>query len=349
MSGEEDSLDSQIGTTKYQLFIKGVRGQTYTIIVHKDATIEELFKVLEKKTGVPPDEARLIHAGKELQQGDNKMISNYPEIANNSTLFMVLRLHGGEEHTKELDDLAPLTDEPDMITWDDDPEGKRAKMPCGHAISPDSLTAYCRSLLSVGKFQFFCPYAKDNERCNREWTYIEVRRFGVLKLEEQKLFETKISENYLRKAMGIQECPGCLSLCERIKQKDKRLICRICTKEKGRRFEFCWLCLHEWKSSGIDKCGNEECSGEDPRLRTLRETPLKDVIGVQTPSTRACPSCGTLIAHTELCKHMVCPCGTNFCFICLKVRAGGPTGTWACGTFNTKCSPATRQTEIPGQ
>ena len=35
MSGEENSLDSQIGTTKYQLFIKGVRGQTYTIVVHK--------------------------------------------------------------------------------------------------------------------------------------------------------------------------------------------------------------------------------------------------------------------------------------------------------------------------
>lgn len=120
------------------------------------------------------------------------MISSYPAIAHNSTLFMVLRLHGGMD--KALDDLAPLTDEPDMITWDDDPEGKRAKMPCGHAIGPDSLTAYCRSLLSAGKFQFLCPYVKDNVRCNREWTYIEVRRFGVLNKEEQKIFETKISE-----------------------------------------------------------------------------------------------------------------------------------------------------------
>ena len=27
---------------------------------------------------------------------------------------------------------------PDMITWDDDPENKRAKMPCGHAISKEA-------------------------------------------------------------------------------------------------------------------------------------------------------------------------------------------------------------------
>lgn len=256
---------------------------------------------------------------------------------------MVLRLHGGEQ--KEIDDLAMLTDEPDMITWDDDPEGKRAKMPCGHAIGPDSLTAYCRSLLSAGKFQFFCPYVHESERCNKEWTYIEVRRFGVLTTAEQKEFEVKISENYLRKAMGIQECPGCQSLCERFDKKDKRLICRVCSADKKRRYEFCWTCLHEWKSSGTQKCGNEECDGEDPRLRTLRDCPVKKVIGVDTPSTRSCPSCGTLIAHVEACKHMACPCGTNFCFICLKVKEG----SWTCGSFNTKCTSAPRQTEIPGQ
>lgn len=36
MSGEEQKeFDDQIGVTKYQLFIKGVRGETSVIIVHK--------------------------------------------------------------------------------------------------------------------------------------------------------------------------------------------------------------------------------------------------------------------------------------------------------------------------
>jgi len=316
----------------------------------QDAAVDEFFELLSKKTGVPMKETRLIHAGKELVYGNNKRISNYPAIVHGSTLYMVLRLLGGEdEYEKELDELAQLTDEPDMITWDDDPLGKRAKMPCGHAIGPESLTAYCRSLLTAGKFQFLCPYVDNNNgtRCNKEWSYIEVRRYGVLSKEEQKEFETKISENYLRKAMGIQECPGCGSLCERLNKKDKRLICRICTKDKGRRFDFCWNCLHEWKTSGTEKCGNEECSGEDPRLRILREATMKDVVGVQTPSTRCCPMCGMLIEHLAKCKHMVCPCGTQFCFICLKKRSAG--NKWVCGTFNTKCEPADRQTTIPGQ
>ncbi len=54
---------------------------------------------------------------------------------------MVLRLPGGQD--KVLDDLVPITYEPDMTTWDDDPDDKRAKMPFGHAISPHSLTAHC--------------------------------------------------------------------------------------------------------------------------------------------------------------------------------------------------------------
>ena len=312
----------------------------------QDATVDEFFKLVEKKTGIPPEELRAIHAGKELRQGQGKKLSDYPAIQNDSTLFLVMRLPGGFDE-KQLDEAAELTDEPDMITWDDDPEGKRAKMPCGHAISPDSLTAYCRSLLTAGKFQFICPYVDrtNNARCNTEWTYVEVRRFGVLTKDERKFFETKISENYLQKAMGIQECPGCHSLCERQKTTDKRLVCRICTKVKGKVFEFCWNCLHEWKTAGTDKCGNEECGGEDPRLRTLRDAPMKKVVGVETRSTRACPSCGMLIEHTEACKHMACPCGVQFCFICLKTKEGS---TWSCGSFNTKCTPAGVQTSIPG-
>ncbi len=326
----------------------------------QDASIEELYKLLEEKTGVPPEHARLIHGGKEIHKDDDhELISDYKGIVHGSVLFMVLRLYGGSSHldtsvtqeSKDLDALVPLTDEPDMITWDDDPDEKRAKMPCGHAIGPDSLTAYCRSLLSAGKYQFLCPYVSPDRkfRCNKEWSYIEVRRFGVLNATEQKDFETRITENYLRKAQGIQECPGCNSLCMRKNPKDKRLICIVCTKEKGRRFDFCWNCLHEWTLGGTDKCGNEECDGEDPRLKILRDAPKKKVVGVDTPSTRACPTCGSLIYHTEACKHMVCPCGTNFCFICLGVREGGVTGTWSCGSFNTKCTPADRQTSIPGQ
>ena len=69
----------------------------YFCHVHvQDASVDELFRLLEAKTGVPPDEARLIHAGKELVQKQGRHISDYPTIVHGSNLFMVMRLKGGE-------------------------------------------------------------------------------------------------------------------------------------------------------------------------------------------------------------------------------------------------------------
>ena len=113
----------------------------YTLTRHfvfflQDATIARLYALLNKKNGIPVDEQRLIFSGKEIRITDesNKQtrLSTYG-IEKGSTLFLVLRLHGGSG--KVLDDDVELSDAPDMITWDDDPENKRAKMPCGHAIS----------------------------------------------------------------------------------------------------------------------------------------------------------------------------------------------------------------------
>ena len=315
------------------------------------------FMVLcQKKTGVPPNEQRIIHAGKQLEATGGKRLKDYHAtgLKNKSTLFMVLRLPGGSDSlpptAKVLDDGVQLTDEPDMITWDEDPDGQRAKMSCGHAIGPESLTAYCRSLLTSGKYRFICPYVSPDlsQHCNKEWAYVDVRRLAVLTKDEQREFEIKISENYLRKAMGIQECPKCHSLCERKNTKDRRIVCILCSREPGvtQQYEFCWCCLHEWiNKRSVTECGNAECNGKDPRLRILQEASEKEVVGVKCPSVRACPACGMMIEHTERCKHMTCLCNTEFCFICLKKREGGQ---WKCGSFNTKCTPAARQTTIPG-
>jgi len=86
--------------------------------------------------------------------------------------------------------------------------------------------------------------------------------------------------------------------------------------------------------------------GSDPRVQILYNCGNKDVVGVSTPSLRACPHCGALVQHIEACKHMNCPaCKQNFCFICLKVPI---SGSWQCGSYNSKCSPAPRQGRIPG-
>jgi hypothetical protein len=67
--------------------------------------------------------------------------------------------------------------------------------------------------------------------------------------------------------------------------------------------------------------------------------------GVKAPSIRACPSCGSLIEHGGQCKHMACKaCSKEFCFVCLRIRDGR---SWSCGSYDTACSVAPRQTTIP--
>lgn len=340
-----------MGPNIIQVFVNGLQGGTTTINIEEDATIARLYALLNERNGIPVEQQRLIFGGKEIritaESNKQTRLSTYG-IEKRSTLFLVLRLHGGSG--KVLDDDVELSDAPDMITWDDDPENKRAKMPCGHAITPVSLTIYCRSLLDAGRSRFLCPYISQDTPpvyCGKEWDYIVVRRLAVLTDAEKKEFETKISKNYLFKAMGIQECPNCKSFVERINKKDVRLTCSFCQNKLHKAFQFCWHCVHEWvDKSSTTKCGNAGCGGEDKRLKILRDCPKKEIIGVTgCPSLRACISCGMLIEHVKACKHMTCRCGKEFCFICLKPKE---SSKWKCGNHNQACEIAPVQTAIAG-
>ncbi|XP_038672780.1 uncharacterized protein LOC119976365 isoform X2 [Scyliorhinus canicula] len=83
----------------------------------------------------------------------------------------------------------------DEITGDDDPTVLRVQMSCGHAVDPKSLTAWCRSLMDQNHFTFHCPAAKENntQKCNKIWSYLEVRRHALLDDEEQQYFEERVS------------------------------------------------------------------------------------------------------------------------------------------------------------
>ncbi|XP_060565936.1 uncharacterized protein DDB_G0292642-like [Ruditapes philippinarum] len=340
-----------------QLFLKGIEGKTTIVRINEDATIADLRKQVSDITHIKDDDLRVLYCSKELrakdESGATQTLEDY-NIGDQANLFVVLRLLGGsqtenEGQPKMYDSEVQLTDKPDMFTMDDEEGGQRAEMPCRHAISPESLTAFCRSLLTAGKFEFRCPYkaSTDAPFCDQIWEFFTVKRLAVLTSEEMKEFETKVTENYLRKAVGIQECPKCESFCERRNKADQRVICPICTRKKGKLYEFCWFCLRSWLTSDTKDCGNFGCTGKDPRLRIIENCPKKMVVEVPNcPAIRACPTCGLLIEHKEQCKQMQCPCGQKFCFICLK--KANTAGRYQCGAWNFKCTVAPVQTAIPG-
>lgn len=287
----------------------------------------------QNNTKILFEDMRLSFGGQNLERTDQTLedfglydrarIVGYMRMSGGATRYIQGRKIGAN---------IKITNKEDIVTLENDVQ--TMELPCGHAITPESLADCIKDQVDSYKTELACF------KCKRKWDLSKIQGMG-LTTKEKETMEVGLTKNLLYDKHKCKECPQCGLYIEK-KDEGFRVMCPMCNG-----FEFCWNCLRKWiaPGNGYKDCGNLNCNKQDvfQILQACDTTTMEysKISGV--PDIRLCPGCGEGIGFKSGCKHMTCHrCSHQFCFVCLK--------KWPCAgdsrDYEKECKIAPRQTTI---
>ena len=168
-----------------------------------------------------------------------------------------------------------------MITLDDS-FAYRAKMPCGHIISTDSMVHLMKNVAQTQKdYKICCPAIKKgtlNQKCNTEWQYQVCKKVAIFSKSEKSEIEDSLARNFEYSLMKAEICPTCNASLARegTKLNELKAHCPNCLKKNPSKAFFCWCCKRKWNNpTSTQQCGNLKCSRLDVDNIILQQCKMK--------------------------------------------------------------------------
>jgi hypothetical protein len=336
-----------------QLTARGIGNIVLTNRVPQTATVEDLEQILQDRENGMLTNVKFTYLGKTMT--DKKKKLSFYKVRNNSIIFCPMRLKGGtqapkitEYQTKQLTD---RTSNVEILPQSIESMFNKSRLQTYNITLVDKICANrvnescdCQSIT-----RFKMPKCEKDHiqcyNCLKQYIYkglfingdniLECRNkcgefdFDALSAvlnwsdKDEQLILQALNTNNMKYA-NMKACPN--SKCGQYIIKDEtikgyRVNCSSCDGK-----DFCWKCLKEWKASGNDDCGDDECKYNYMQYvsKLLENSDTRDSIYTDTkkiPVMRLCPGCKTLFEWGEQCRHITCPqddCGHNYCQSCLR-------------------------------